>query len=347
MKTLIQVLVTLIASSVFVGCDKGDDPNSGPVLTVTSLAGSTNIGSANGQGAAASFYYPCGLGVSKDGKIYIADHRNNNIRVMEPNGTVTTLAGTTKGYENGPVASAKFDTPVDVAVDNAGNVYVADLANDAIRKITPAGVVSTLASIETPRYLVVDANGSLYVNAGSFYGVLQVTPDGTVSGYAGGPLSFGFQDGAAGNAKFEILRGIAIDGVGNIYVADGKNSRIRKITTSGEVLTIAGKEDGYVDDKAALARFRDVVGIAIDSKGNIFISEKNGTEFSASYHWVIRMISVDGTVRTLAGGEGDAQAGAGLDAKFSDANDLAVDANGVVYIADQFAHRIWAGTLTN
>ena len=162
--------------------------------TVSTLAGNGTLGFAEGTGAVARFYQPTGLAFDADGNMYVADNQNHRIRKITPAGEVSTFAGSgTAGFADGSGTAAQFESPFGVAVDVGGNVYVADTYNHRIRKINPAGVVSTLAG-----------NGS-----------------------------YGYADGGGAAAKFYVPKGVAVDPAGNVYVADENNNRIRKITSYG------------------------------------------------------------------------------------------------------------------
>jgi len=199
-------------------------------------------------------------------------------------------------------SSSSFNTPYDVSVDVDGNVFVADLNNCKVKKITPGGVVSTFAG-STKGYLdgvgssakfdilsgvVVDVSGNLYVTDKNY--IRKITPNGTVSTFAGNATA-GYADGTGTLAKFSSPRGIAIDLTGNLYVADPGNSKIRKITASGVVTTLAGSTSGYQDGIGTLAKFNSPVDLSVDSKGNVYV-----VEFSNK----IRKISPSGVVTTFA-----------------------------------------------
>jgi len=224
--------------------------------TVTTLAGSSS-GDADGTGSTAAFSGPHGIDVDKDGNVFVSDAGNNKIRKITPAGVVTTLAGTgAPGANDGPGASATFITPIGLAVDNSGNVYVAEgnatlvdnngmhPGNNKIRKITPNGTVSTFAgsgnngstngvgtaaSFSNPYGLRCDSNGNLYVTEVSNNDIRKITSGGYVSTFAGDGVA-GADNGTLDVATFKGPTGITIDNKGNIYVADLNNLMIRKIS---------------------------------------------------------------------------------------------------------------------
>ena len=207
---------------------------------VSTLAGSTE-GFRDGLGRSAQFSYPSGVVLDAAGTVYVADANNHLIRKITPEGLVSTLAGSTEGFRDGAGRSAQFNYPYGVAVDAAGNVYVADYGNHLIRKITPEGLVSTLAGstegfrdedgtsaqFNGPIGVEVDAAGTVYV--ADYYNnrIRKVTPEGLVSTLAGS--TEGFRDGLGRSAQFNRPSGVAVDAAGNVYVADSFNNRIRRI----------------------------------------------------------------------------------------------------------------------
>jgi len=216
-----------------------------PAGVVSTLAGSTTFGYADGTGSKASFNYPSGVAVDSNGNVYVADNNNNEIRKITPAGVVSTLAGSTaQGNADGTGSAASFNSPTDVTVDSNGNVYVVDQFNYAIRKITPAGVVSTLAgsttagssdgtgsaaSFNAPTGVAVDDSGNLYVADTYNHENRKITPAGVVSTLAGSTTK-GSSDGTGSAASFDQPYGVAVDGSGNVYVADYNNHEIRKLT---------------------------------------------------------------------------------------------------------------------
>ena len=271
-----------------------------PAGVVTTLAGSTR-GYVDGVGINAKFAGPRDVAVDIDGNVYVADAGNHRIRKITPDGVVTTFAGSTQGFADGTGVNARFRTPQGVAVDADGNVYIADYQNFKIRKITPAGVVTTLAGstreyadgtganakFVAPQGLTVDANGNVYVADGDNQGfgifdvpgldlrashrIRKITQSGVVTTLAGS--SYGHADGAGINAMFRYPQDVAVDAAGNVYVADGANHRIRKISSSGEVITLAGSAFGFADGSGANARFAFPSGLAVDPDGNIYIAD--------------------------------------------------------------------------
>ena len=292
------------------------------------------------------------LAVDASGNLYVAVTSDDTIRKVTPAGVVTTLAGTAgvTGSSDGTGTAAQFNNPQGVATDAAGNVYVADTGNNAIRKITPTGVVTTLAGGPTsgaadgvgpaaqfdgPTALATDAAGNIYVADTGNCTIRKITPGGVVTTLAGRPIE-GAADGIGSAALFRYPQSIAVDSVGDIYVADTANDTIRKITPAGDVTTMAGKAGvpGSVDGTGSAARFDRPSGVALDATGTIYVADTENT--------TLRKISPSGAVTTLAGsaavtGYAD---GVGAAARFESPQGLATDAQGNVYVADSGADTI-------
>jgi len=293
----------------------------GLVSTLAGLAGSP--GSADGTGSDARFCYPWGVTVDGSGNVYVGEYGNSIVRKITPAGVVSTLAGSAGIYAwaDGTGSAALFDCPLGVAVDGSGNVYAADSNNNVIRKITPAGVVSTLAgSFNHPCGVAVDGSGNVYV-ADSDNTIRKITPAGVVSTLAGLGGGSGSADGAGSAAHFYFPCGVAVDGSGNVYVADSGNDTIRKITPAGVVSTLAGlaRKAGSADGTGGAARFNVPSGVAVDGSGNVYVAD-------TSNH-TIRKITPEGVVSTLAGlaGSPGSADGAGSAARFRYPSGVAVD----------------------
>jgi sugar lactone lactonase YvrE len=310
---------------------------------ITTLAGLVQ-GFADGTGTAAQFNGPTGVAVDTAGNVYVADQGSHRIRKITPAGAVTTLAGSSPGFADGTGTAAQFDYPASVAVDAAGNVYVADRGNSRIRKITPAGAVTTLAGsspgfadgtgtvaqFDYPASVAVDTAGNVYVADPGNSRIRKITPAGAVTTLAGS--SPGFADGTGTAAKFNDPTGVAVDTAGNVYVAERGNHRIRKITPVGAVTTLAGSSPSFVDGTGTAAKFNDPTGVAVDTAGNVYVADL------ANHR--IRKITTDGAVTSVAGSSQGFADGTGTAAQFYAPFGVAVDAAGNVYVADRTNHRI-------
>jgi len=310
------------------------------------LAGNGAPGNANVNGPLnATFHFPVGCSVDANDNIFIADQYNNLIRSSTTDWIVGTLAGSgNPGRTNGKGTQADFNAPASVAVDAAGNVYVADNGNNLIRKISSVGNVSTLAgsgtagfvnatgilaSFSSPTGVAVDAAGNVYVADNGNNAIRKITPAGEVSTLAGSGQP-GSTDATGIAASFNGPQNLAVDGSGNVYVTDAGNNLIRMITPSGEVTTIAGSgQKGSDNGEGTSASFNNPVGIAVDLAGNIFVSDYGNN--------LIRMITPDGLVSTLAGsGHFGSLEGIGVIASFAGPSGLSVDVAGHLFVADKY-----------
>jgi uncharacterized protein (TIGR03437 family) len=227
-----------------------------------------------------------GIALDATGNIYVTDLGINIVWKISTSGAITNLAGGgLQGSADGQGLAASFKYPSDLVVDASGNVFVADLGNRKIRKITPGGLVSTFAGSDTaynydgpglsslfmvPRGITIDAAGNLYV--ADYEKIRKITPGAVVTTIAGVSPG-GYADGPVGTARFNNPKGIAIDAAGNIFIGD--KTRVRKIGTDGFVITLAGTGDyGFADGPGSIAKFDTAEGIVVDASGALFIADK-------------------------------------------------------------------------
>jgi sugar lactone lactonase YvrE len=293
------------------------------------------------------FQYPASIAMDASGNLYVADTLDNTIRKITPAGVVSTLAGASgeAGSQDGTDGGARFNHPDGVTVDSAGNIYVTDNGNATIRKVTSAGVVTTMAgtagvhgsadatgsaaSFGSPTGIAVDTSGNLYVADTSNDTIRKITTGGAVSTLAGAAATSGNVDGTGNAARFNMPRGVAVDTTGNVYVADTNSATIRKITSAGVVTTMAGTAGatGTADGLGAAARFNQPYGVSVDAAGNVYVADTGND--------TIRAVTPGGAVVTLAGMPGVAglRDGAGSTAEFNLPHGLMVSA-GSIYVAD-------------
>ncbi|HEY0158093.1 MAG TPA: hypothetical protein VGF28_12475 [Thermoanaerobaculia bacterium] len=324
---------------------------------VTTLAGSSSIGSVNGTRTVARLSRPGGVALGNDGTMYIADTDNHVIRKVV-GGNVSTFAGLagTSGSANGTGTAARFTSPYGVATDSLGNVYVADTFNHTIRKISSDGAVITLAGLAAtsggvdgtgsaarfyrPRALAVDGSGNVYVADTSNHTIRKVSPGGAVVTVAGAAESPGHANGPGSVARFDNPSGIAVDALGNVFIADTNNQAIRKMTPAYEVSTYAGFIywlGGHRDGVGTNAWFYNPTGVAIDSGGYLYVSDWGND--------TIRKIDPATAVTTLGGvaGETHGMDGTADAARFAYPYGIAADNDGNVYVADSENHKIRVG----
>ena len=250
------------------------------------LAGGGERGFAEGKGTAARFADSYGLVRDAAGNFYVSDAGDNNlIRKIAPDGTVSTLAGRTEGFADGAGHSAAFNTPSGLAIDAAGNLYVADTGNNAIRKIDPAGHVTTIAGdgqaglrdgaaaqarFNGPLGLDVDQAGNVYVADTYNDAIRRISPDGQVTTIAGGHGT-GFADGTGPDAQFDTPCNVMLDGQGVLIVADTHNDAIRKIALSGKAAVVSTLLHTLPEQHDAL--LRRPTGLARSPDGLLYVSD--------------------------------------------------------------------------
>lgn len=305
----------------------------------------------NGPAVLAQLRNTTGVAVDAAGNLYIVDG-NQRVRKVAVDGTITTIAGTgIAGYsgDNGPAAAAQLNNPFEVAVDDFGNVYIGDQTNSRVRKITPGGIITsvagngtqgysgdndqaTAARLTLPQGVRLDSAGNLYISGHST--VRKVGANGVITTVAGtGAQGYSGDNGSATSAQLNNPAASALDSTGNLYIADNWNHRVRKVATSGIITTVAGTGvAGYSGDNgpATAAQLNYPVDLIVDRFDNIYIADQ------ANHR--IRKLTKDGRITTVAGTGTADYAGDGNAARTSRLNGpsgLAFDAAGNLYIADQ------------
>lgn len=336
----ILLLVTLLATTAAFSQN---------VYTVAGVAGVT--GNTNGTGTQATFHNPYGIASDGQGNIYVANRFGNTIRKISLSGQVTTYAGTgNPGATDGSALSATFNEPWSVACDSNGNVYVADAKNYKIRKIDSNGQVTTVAGIGTfgvtngaaalaqfgfPTGLAVNATGSIIYVSDRMTNTIRKIENGMVSTFAGTVYSPGSNDGQGLSAKFNHPNGLALDATGNLIVADEFNNKIRRITPSGYVSTLAGNGSaGSVNGPASTASFKTPWAVCVAPNGDIFVGDAD--------NFTIRKIS-SGIVSTYAGQTGVPGMinGPALQSTFNGVSGLCINkSNDQLYLCDEVSHLV-------
>jgi len=346
------------------------------IITTFAGGGSGGLGDG-GPATAAMLNNPIGVAVDASGNLYIADSGNTRVRKVSTSGIITTVAGNgTAGFsgDSGPATSAALNAPEAVAVDAAGNLYIADTSNSRIRKVSASGIITTVAgngtqafsgdggaatsaAVDRPSGVAVDASGNIFI-ALNFVDTMRVrevsAASGIITTFAGGGTAVPGDGGPATSAQLDPY-GVAIDVFGNVFLSDQSNGyRIRKVAAppppvtgqSGIIITVAGNGvDGFSGDggPATSASFHVPSGVAVDASGNLYIADSDNNR--------IRKVSASGIITTIAGsgsscipaptcGGFSGDGGPATAALLGQPQGVAVDAFGNVYIADTNNNRI-------
>ena len=336
--------------------------------TIETVAGGGSSLGDGGAATAAQLNTPWGVALDGSGNLYIADQSTHRIRKVDASGTITTVAGTgnrhsTGGFggDGGPAVQAQLNSPRGVAVDGAGNLYFSDSWNERIRKVDASGTITTVAGtgaiglsgdggravqarLHRPRGVALDGSGNLYIADSLNHRIRKVDTSGTITTVAGtGAIGLSGDGGPAVQARLRFPIGVAVDGSGNLYIADAYNHRIRKVDTSGTITTVAGAGavgrtmGGFGGDggPAVQARLNRPFGVAVDGSGNLYIADAENDR--------IRKVDTSGTITTVAGTGARGFAGddgAATAAQFDEPIGVAVDGSGNLYIADAENDRI-------
>ena len=331
--------------------------DSAGVITTVAGTGRSGFSGDGGPAVDAQLRYPTGVAVDGAGNLFIADRHNQRIRKVDTAGVITTVAGTGSfglGGDGGPAVDAQLRYPSDVAVDGAGNFFIADNWNHRIRKVDSAGVITTVAGtgwgggfsgdggpataarLNYPTGVAVDGAGNLFIADPDNHRIRKVDSAGVITTVAGtGEEGFSGDGGPATSARLDSPHGVAVDGAGNLFIADGGNRRIRKVDTAGVITTVAGtgRRYGFSGDggPAVDAQLRYPAGVTVDGAGNLFIAEWGNQR--------IRKVDSSGVITTVAGtGLGDG--GPATSARLYRPGGVAVDGAGNLFIVDGGNDRI-------
>jgi uncharacterized repeat protein (TIGR03803 family) len=321
---------------------------------ITTVAGNGTNGYSGDGGAAtnASLNNPSGVAVDAVGNLFIADGNNYRVRVVDTNGNITTMAGGGTNYpgDGGVATNAILGYPWGVSVDAARNVYIADSWNNIIRRVDAQGIITTLAgggpdfpgdgeaatnvSLNNPEGVTVDAAGNLFIADTGNNRIRQVDAAGTINTVAGGYLGEGV---AATNASLDNPAGVALDALGNLYISDSNNQRIRKVGINGIITTVAGNGiNNYAGDGGAAtnASLSYPSGVAVDQFGHLFIADAGNS--------AIRQVDSQGLITAMAGNgpdyPGDGETATNVE--LNGPTGVAVDSAGDLFIAEYNGNRI-------
>jgi sugar lactone lactonase YvrE len=338
----------------------------GQTSIITSLAGTGTSGYSGdgGPAASANFRQPLGSAVDAAGNVYIADFESHCIRKVNTSGIVTTVVGTgLRGYngDNIPASTALLYRPASLALDAAGNLYIADRTNQRIRKVDTNGIITTIAGtgtggyngdnisattaqLNSPTGVAVDATGNVYIVDVGNRRVRKVAPNGVITTFAGtGTVGYGADNIPATSAPLnyddQVATGIAVDATGNVYIVDSGNYRIRKVDPNGIITTFAGVPGGSTADNIPATTAQLSVyngGVAVDASGNVYIAEGSNPR--------IRKVDPSGIITTVAGTGIAGYNGDNIAAttgRFNSLINLSVDkASGNIYVGDALNSRL-------
>lgn len=349
-----KLLLTLIASPLFI-------LSNAQIIETIAGNGVQGYSGDGGQATAAEFYYPNGVGFDNANNMLVADESNAVIRKVTGSGIISTVAGNEakgSGYsgDGGPATAAELYAPEGVWGDKKGNFYIADLINRRIRMVNTSGIISTFAGngtygysgnggpataaeLGSPYRVAIDTADNVYIADQADDVIWQVNTTGIINVIAGiGSSGYSGDNGPATAAELKNPYGLSVDISGNVYIADCGNNRIRKVSTSGIITTVAGNGiNGFYGDggQATSAELYGPFGVGADAFGNIYIDDQSNQR--------IRVVNASGVISTFAGTGFAGYNGDGIpatSAQIDDPWDVSVDAAGNVYIADEVNQRV-------
>jgi uncharacterized protein (TIGR03437 family) len=320
----------------------------GQSYTISTVAG-TSVNTDSGDGGPATkaaICMPYGVAVDSSGNVYIAEGDagantcGNRIRKIAPDGTISTIAGGSgpgSSGDGGKASAAQVNDPRSLAVDSAGNLYIADYGNNSVRKISTSGIITTVAT-GGAEAVAVDGAGNVYIADGELH-VRKLTPAGSLTNFAGSGVGWDFTPGPMGDggpatsAMFGATQGVAVDGSGNVYITDAEAQKVRKVAPNGIISTVAGNGtnitgafsgDGGPATSAALYTPK---GLAVNAAGNLYIADNQNNR--------VRVVGANGIINTIAGngnsfysGDGGPAASAAVGGPYG----LAINGNNI-YVA--------------
>jgi sugar lactone lactonase YvrE len=329
------------------------------IISTVAGNGTQGYSGDGGQATAAELTDPNAVGFDKAGNMYIADEGIYRIRKVSLAGIISTVAGNgTGGYsgDGGQATAAEINAPEDVQVDKFGNVYIADLLNQRVRKVSTSGVITTFAGtgaggfsgdgglataaqLQFAYRLAIDTIGNVYIADQGNERIRVVNTNGIINTFAGnGTGAYNGDGGQATAAEIKTPGGLAIDATGNVYISDGGNHRIRMVSTNGIISTVAGNGVGGFSGDGGLATTAELnypFGIAVDAFGDMYINDQGNQR--------IRSVNAAGVISTYAGTGAAGYNGDGIPAttaEIDDAWDVNTDAAGNVYISDEVNYRV-------
>ena len=350
----LSCIVLLIAASIMSGQN---------TPTIRTVAGGGPLDNGLATNRAVGFIFA--VATDSTGNLFISDYGHNRVRKVDTTGVISTVAGNgTPGFsgDGGPAANAEFSGLGGVKVDGQGNLFIVDTGNNRVRKVDSSGIITTIAgngtagfsgdggpatsaSLNDPLFISLDSAGDIFITDGKNFRVRKVDTRGVITTIAGnGTRGFSGDGGAAVDAEFSFLAGVAVDGQGNIFISDAGNARVRKVDIHGIISTFAGtgifnwSGDG---GPAINAGLNDPAGLSVDVAGNVFIADCTNQR--------IRRVDTNGIINTVAGNGAIAvngvvnfigDGGPATSASLNGPNDVAIDPRGGFYIADSFNFRV-------